>query len=164
MAAATGPRRLAAAALAAAAALTAPAAPAAATPRAVYDWELSIKTGDNEHAGTSARVYLTLYGSKGRTAEIQLDDPKRNDFERGNTDGFVVKTPVDIGARVEKVKIRHDNSGKQPGWYLDRIHTRTWDASASWTKFHFYRWLAKNEADGAICLTQKPTAGDPDAC
>ena len=55
-------------------------------------------------------------------------------------------TGRDVG-RVTQVRIRHDNSGLAPGWYLDWIRVRkrdqTWIARCD-------NWLARDEGDRAI--------------
>ncbi len=109
-----------------------------------------VKTGNKDNAGTSARVYITLHGANASTAEIQLDNPNRNDFERNQLDDFEVNA-ADVGDLVG-FRIRHDNSKRKPGWYLKRITIvrgadgRTWGKDCS-------TWLAKTTGDGKIDRT-----------
>ena len=35
-------------------------------------YEVVTNTGNYEHAGTEAKVYITIYGANGRTGEIRL--------------------------------------------------------------------------------------------
>lgn len=54
---------------------------------------------------------------------------------------------LDIGMRasdVDKIRIRHDNTGKKPGWFLSMIvieDTETQD----YVSFPFNRWLSNDE-------------------
>ena len=47
-------------------------------------------TSDERGAGTDANVFLTLYGKKGKTDEIQIGNATDN-FEQGQLDKFKVR-------------------------------------------------------------------------
>ena len=47
-----------------------------------YYYDVILYTGNRFGAGTDANVYLTLYGEKGSTEELQLSTAK-GDLERG---------------------------------------------------------------------------------
>nr|CAH8854289.1 unnamed protein product [Trichobilharzia regenti] len=87
----------------------------------INTYEVRIITGDKAFAGTDASVYLTLYGENGDSGERKLVKSltHRNKFERGQTDVFHLDI-VDLG-KINKARIRHDNSGVNPSWYLSRI-------------------------------------------
>ncbi|VDP26141.1 unnamed protein product [Schistosoma curassoni] len=84
-------------------------------------YEVRIITGDKVYAGTDASVYITLFGENGDSGERKLTKSltHRNKFERGQTDVFQLEI-VDLG-KINKVRIRHDNSGVNPSWYLSMI-------------------------------------------
>ncbi|XP_018651766.1 putative loxhd1 [Schistosoma mansoni] len=84
-------------------------------------YEVRITTGDKAYAGTDASVYITLFGENGDSGERKLTKSltHRNKFERGQTDVFQLEI-VDLG-KINKVRIRHDNSGVNPSWYLSTI-------------------------------------------
>ncbi|VDP32279.1 unnamed protein product [Schistosoma mattheei] len=84
-------------------------------------YEVRIITGDKAYAGTDASVYITLFGENGDSGERKLTKSltHRNKFERGQTDVFQLEI-VDLG-KINKVRIRHDNSGVNPSWYLSMI-------------------------------------------
>jgi len=67
-------------------------------------WKISIKTSNALGAGSDADVYFYLQGTNGRTAEVQLDNPGSNDFERGNLDTFLVDLK-DVG-KITKIFLR----------------------------------------------------------
>ena len=46
-------------------------------------YEVDTYTGNKFGAGTDARVFITLFGEKGRSKEIELESRGRNDFEKG---------------------------------------------------------------------------------
>ena len=62
-------------------------------------------------SGTSANVFLQLFGAKGKTNQIALDSGKNN-FNRGSTDVFGLED-VDVG-EIQKIIIGHDNKVHPP--------------------------------------------------
>ncbi|SOE16238.1 PLAT/LH2 domain-containing protein [Streptomyces sp. 2323.1] len=105
---------------------------------AQHQYRIAVYTGKKDGAGTDANVYITINGTRGSVGPIRLDN-SGNNFERGKTDRFTLGLR-DVG-RITSIKISHDNSGKKPGWYLNKV---TIDVNA---KFSCYRWLAKDEDD-----------------
>ncbi|MFG2092255.1 PLAT/LH2 domain-containing protein [Streptomyces sp. NPDC048612] len=105
---------------------------------AQHQYRVAVYTGGEEGGGTDANVYITIYGTRGSAGPIRLDN-SANNFETGKTDRFTLGLR-NLG-RLKSIKIRHDNSGRKPGWYLNRV---TIDGNA---KFSAYRWLAKDEED-----------------
>lgn len=101
-------------------------------------YRIAVYTGNDADAGTDANVYITINGTRG-FVKHKLDNSENN-FESGKTDRFTLGLR-DVG-RIKSITIRHDNSGKKPGWYLNRV---TIDVNA---KFPCYRWLAEDEDDG----------------
>ena len=86
------------------------------------DYKVIITTGAVDHGGTDARVYITLTGANGSSGLQNLDNVQDN-FEKGKVDEFKV-TCEDLGD-LEYAAIQHDNSGKYPGWYVDRIEVHS---------------------------------------
>ena len=57
--------------------------------------------------------------------------------------------------KLNKLKIRHDNSGLKTAWYLDRVEVE--DKIEDCTRvFPCNRWLATSEDDGQICRELVP--------
>ena len=55
-------------------------------------YEVTVYTSDVMGAGSSAHVYIVLYGSDGCTEEVMLADTskkQKDSFKRGSTDQFV---------------------------------------------------------------------------
>ena len=42
-----------------------------------------VATSDKPDAGTDTYIYIKIHGDTGVTTELRLDDPDRNDFEKG---------------------------------------------------------------------------------
>ena len=53
----------------------------------LFTYTILVKTGTKEGAGTDARVFLTMIGERGQTAEIQLakSGTNSNPFEHGQS-------------------------------------------------------------------------------
>lgn len=81
-------------------------------------WYTWIYTSDVRGAGTDANVYLVVYGNKGKSDEVWLDN-ESNNFETAQTDNFKIEI-TDIG-RPYKIRIGHDNSNPASAWHLDKV-------------------------------------------
>ncbi|XP_055478764.1 lipoxygenase homology domain-containing protein 1 isoform X1 [Psammomys obesus] len=112
-------------------------------------YEVQVITGNVPKAGTDANVYLTIYGEEyGDTGERPLKkSDKSNKFEQGQTDTFTIYA-IDLGA-LTKIRIRHDNTGSRPGWFLDRVDITDMNNEITYY-FPCQRWLAVEEDDGQL--------------
>ncbi|XP_052011626.1 lipoxygenase homology domain-containing protein 1 isoform X2 [Apodemus sylvaticus] len=112
-------------------------------------YEVQVITGNVPKAGTDANVYLTIYGEEyGDTGERPLKkSDKSNKFEQGQTDTFTIYA-IDLGA-LTKIRIRHDNTGNRPGWFLDRVDITDMNNETTYY-FPCQRWLAVEEDDGQL--------------
>jgi len=107
------------------------------------NYRIEITTGTRIAAGTDANVYITLFDKDGYdSGEILLDNPGVNDFERGDTNTFLV-TALNM-EDLDYIIIRHDNSGNYPGWYVDEIQVSNEEINKEWN-FPLYQWLATDE-------------------
>ncbi|RNA20950.1 lipoxygenase homology domain-containing 1, partial [Brachionus plicatilis] len=109
-------------------------------------WNLTVFTSDKKYAGTDSNVYVVLYGDKGKSDDLSLRENSDN-FEKGRKDKFRIETN-EIGIPF-KIRISHDNSGKAPGWHLDRIELENLETKEKYY-FNCNRWLDKKEEDGQI--------------
>ena len=103
-------------------------------------YTIYVTTSNIPDAGTDADVYMEMWGTKG-SREFELDNPGHDDFEKGNTDVFSVTLP-DLG-EIQRVCIRHSDTGNKPGWHLQDIRVVS-EQGEEWT-FYFNQWLAKDE-------------------
>uniref|UniRef100_G1RKM4 Lipoxygenase homology domain-containing protein 1 n=1 Tax=Nomascus leucogenys TaxID=61853 RepID=G1RKM4_NOMLE len=114
-------------------------------------YEVEIWTGDVGGAGTSAQVYMQIYGEKGKT-EVLFLSSRSKVFERASKDTFQTDTftiyAIDLGA-LTKIRIRHDNTGNRAGWFLDRIEITDMNNEITYY-FPCQRWLAVEEDDGQL--------------
>ncbi|XP_007465679.1 PREDICTED: lipoxygenase homology domain-containing protein 1 isoform X2 [Lipotes vexillifer] len=114
-------------------------------------YEVEIWTGDVGGASTTARVYMQIYGEEGKT-EVLFLSSRSKVFERASKDTFQTDTftiyAIDLGP-LTKIRIRHDNSGNRPGWFLDRIDIIDMKNEITYY-FPCQRWLAVEEDDGQL--------------
>ena len=78
---------------------------------------MTIYTGNKRNAGTDARVYLIMHHERETSGQIFLTDGK---FETGNVDVCTVDAPDNLSP-LTALDIGHDNSGRGPGWFLDKV-------------------------------------------
>ena len=128
------------------------------------EYDLIITTGDVPGAGTDAQVFVTIYGSRGDSGKLMLDQRDdllgRDDFERGRTDTFTVFAP-NVG-KVTKLKIWHDSTGPFAGWYLDDVGLVDKSCWKQW-EFPCYQWLDRGQGDGLTCRELLPGTMDAGA-
>lgn len=84
---------------------------------------VEVKTSNKSKAGTDSNIWLTIYGSKGSTGEINLGTYAAggNDFEKNDLDCFYIGYNVAKLGTIEKIKIRKEDNGIGPDWHLDYI-------------------------------------------
>ncbi|XP_066278313.1 polycystin-1-like protein 2 [Branchiostoma lanceolatum] len=109
---------------------------------------VTLYTGFNGDAGTTASVWINLFGDYGRSGPIALQDENRPLFEEGSVDSFLVSSP-DIIGMIHVIHIWHDNSGYSPEWYLSQIVVQE-KATDRIVYFMCNRWFAVGEDDGKI--------------
>ena len=109
-------------------------------------YELKIKTGNRDDAGTDANIFAQIIGTKGNSAEVYLDNVGKNDFEKGSEGVYLITVPDEIG-EIEQINIRHDNTGNKAGWFLDEAWVKNARTSKVW-HFPCFRWLATSSDDG----------------
>ncbi|KAI8519581.1 hypothetical protein Bbelb_028380 [Branchiostoma belcheri] len=109
---------------------------------------MRVFTGPRVNAGTTAKVSVMLHGATRECGPFLLHQPYSAMFERGNVAGFVLCTQTDPGC-LTHVRVWHDNSGKEPSWFLDRIIV---DDLLLEEQHYFLcnRWLAFDEDDEQI--------------
>uniref|UniRef100_A0A3Q2PVY7 Lipoxygenase homology PLAT domains 1 n=1 Tax=Fundulus heteroclitus TaxID=8078 RepID=A0A3Q2PVY7_FUNHE len=123
----------------------------------LMNYEVTVVTGDVMFAGTNARVFIQIYGEKGKTEIITLEN-RSNNFERNKTEIFkqedvFIVTAIDLGT-LKKLRIRHDNTHPYSAWYLDRVEIV--DTKEDIYYFPCNRWLAVDEDDGQIARELVP--------
>jgi hypothetical protein len=116
-----------------------PAPPAnAASPgiQATVLYKIEQTTGDVSDGGTDSTVLYQLCGTLGCTAKRVLDDPNKDDRERGNTDIYT-REWEDVGTLTLLRIYQHDDGSV---WYLDAVRIIYKGQIAT---FVYDRWLPR---------------------
>jgi len=104
------------------------------------DYVLSVKTGDQLHAGTDANVRIVLHSENGEQSKpMKLDYLFRDDFERGQLDMFQLRDIAHL-KDIHKIEIWRDGKGLASDWFVDYIEI---ESTASRKRFLFplFRWV-----------------------
>lgn len=110
------------------------------------EYDISVQTGTIYKSGTDAKIEVrfsgTYNGSTTWTPWIHLDNPGRDDFERGQLDSFYVNQ-LSKGM-LGQIQVRHNNAGDSPAWYCDWIEI--YDPCSGWL-WHatVSRWLRRSD-------------------
>ncbi|XP_058639789.1 lipoxygenase homology domain-containing protein 1 isoform X2 [Onychostoma macrolepis] len=120
-----------------------------------HPWSLWIWTSDIPGAGTDASILLQIYGEKGKSDEMRLDN-KTDNFEQGQLDKFMIELP-DLG-KLTKLRIWHEKRNPFAGWHLSRMSIMKTLTKETY-KFPSERWLDANEDDNEV-VRELPATGD----
>ncbi|KAE8291828.1 Lipoxygenase-like proteiny domain-containing protein 1 [Larimichthys crocea] len=120
-----------------------------------HPWSLWIWTSDLPSAGTDADISFQVYGDKGKSDEIRLDN-KTDNFEQGQIDRFMVELP-DLG-KLNKLRIWHEKRHPFAGWHLSKATIMKTLTKEKYT-FVCERWLDTNEDDNEV-VRELPASGD----
>ncbi|XP_012657455.1 lipoxygenase homology domain-containing protein 1 [Otolemur garnettii] len=84
-------------------------------------YEVEIWTGDVGGAGTTARVYMQIYGEQGKT-EVLFLSSRSKVFDRASKDTFQLEA-ADVG-EIYKIRLGHTGEGFGPSWFVDTVWLR----------------------------------------
>jgi enamine deaminase RidA (YjgF/YER057c/UK114 family) len=113
-------------------------------------YSVEVYTGNKYGAGTDANVFVKLFGKYSESADIPLvtpqqqQGPARDCFECNQKDVFEVKAPLLLGLR--KLRIWHDNTGSNAGWFLNKVVVRDKACSREEYEFPCNKWLTDESA------------------
>jgi hypothetical protein len=103
-------------------------------------YRIQIETGNEELAGTDAKISIKLFGSEGTSPWYEIYSAPQppsgitiehlGTFEKGDTDNIYINS-LDLG-EVFQIQIKHDNSGLGPGWYISEIWVEDLETNATW--------------------------------
>ena len=130
------------------------------TDSGLHQYDVTIVTGVWRNAGTTANVFMTIYGTEDTVEGINLSScspPGRKMFGRGSISRFVFHLEKSLGS-VIKIETWHDNSGKNSSWFLDQIRVVERSSGDKWDFFH-HEWLAIHKGDGSTKVTLR--SNDP---
>lgn len=103
------------------------------------EYTIELRTGIGPYKGTNAKVYVTLYSDTAASKEYCLE----GNFAQGQTRKFQVRAIQDVG-ELTKIRVRHDNSGEEPEWYLKSVRVEKNDGKRKWY-FRCNRWLYRQQ-------------------
>ncbi|XP_062836432.1 oxygen-regulated protein 1 isoform X2 [Anolis carolinensis] len=83
------------------------------------NWKITVVTGSSEAAGTTATVSLYVYGEFKASSPFILGSGENQLFNPSSIDTFKINLK-DVG-ELYKIRIGHNNSGRDPSWYLQEI-------------------------------------------
>ncbi|KAK3612214.1 hypothetical protein CHS0354_039486 [Potamilus streckersoni] len=111
-----------------------------------FKYEITVVTGRQAGAGTTAHVGVRLCGEYGKTKPQHLQ--KAGAFQRNCQDKFIIAHDVNLGD-ISKVSVWHDNNGKSPAWYLTQIIVKDLQ---TYKKYYFFAdfWLSLEMEEGII--------------
>ena len=117
---------------------------------------MTVNTGIWRQSGTTACISIVINGSEGNSDVIHLnrdskavEDRKGNPlFDRGNMDRFIICVEKSFGS-LKALQVAHDNSGKNPSWYLEDIEIKDTETNHTDT-FECRSWFALEKDDGLI--------------
>ncbi len=132
-----------------------PASPAAAR---TWVYRVTVETGKLENSGTDSSIQMKLIGDNGESRKRLLDKPNKNDFETGAVDTYEFAEDKDLGD-INTILVFHDNSGKKPGWYLDRIIVR--DPRNKTAKFSYENWIPTPRNEFTVEILEDGLKQDP---
>lgn len=128
-----------------------------------HSYKLTVKTGVWAGAGTTSNVSLIIYGVEGNSGILKIakesSDASYSVFARGTEQNVKVILNKDIG-EVYSLRIWHDNSGKDPSWYLDEVSITKISTGTCW-KFIIDTWLSLETESYSCEVLQVPSCSGP---
>ena len=129
-------------------------------------YKVRVETGDKKGAGTEARVFMTLFGSKGKSAKKRIFKFSGNGqqdtdlvpfkFSRSSAHTFNM-TFKNIGV-LEKILIEHDGYEESASWFLNSISITPEDSPDTFL-FNCEKWLSLYRGDCQISRELTPIRG-----
>ncbi|XP_047429794.1 hydroperoxide isomerase ALOXE3-like [Mugil cephalus] len=107
------------------------------------EYKLQVTTGDMKYAGTMDRVYVTLFGTEGKSERTELDN-FGIDFRTGTTWTYTINSNSSLG-KLLLIKVEKDPFLILPEdeWYCSKIVATTPEGDV--TLFPCYRWISRGE-------------------
>ncbi|XP_078677295.1 uncharacterized protein LOC144913960 isoform X2 [Branchiostoma floridae x Branchiostoma belcheri] len=113
------------------------------------EWQVWCTTNEHANAGTHAQVHLTVYGDRGDSGLLTLQNGDQDCFSSGRTSEF--KVNVGSIGDIYKIRIGHDNTKEYPGWFLEKIRLKDMHTLAEFSS-QPKRWLATDSSNGDVWM------------
>uniref|UniRef100_I3K6V0 Si:dkey-17e16.9 n=1 Tax=Oreochromis niloticus TaxID=8128 RepID=I3K6V0_ORENI len=106
------------------------------------EYKLEVTTGDMKYAGTMDNIYITLFGTEGKSDRTKLDN-LGIDFTSG---AYTIKTSMSLG-KLLLVKAEKDPFFliSEDEWYCSRIVVTTPEGDV--VLFPCHRWISRGELE-----------------
>ncbi|KAM4838337.1 polycystin family receptor for egg jelly [Urocitellus parryii] len=101
---------------------------------------ITVFTGSRCGAGTRANVFVQLNGTKSKSDVHCLSHPHFKTLYRGSINTFLLTTKSDLGD-IHSIRVWHNNEGRAPSWYLNRIKVENLFNRQIWL-FICRKWLS----------------------
>ncbi|XP_067667740.1 uncharacterized protein [Haliotis asinina] len=105
---------------------------------------VTVQTGDKYDCGTTANVFIQLFGDKDKTEKIPLKNASDTLFQRNSKDEFKLQT-VDIGT-ITSIRLGHDGVRQEDSWFVKNVVIRTPILELA-TNFNCNCWLSAHKDD-----------------
>ncbi|MDD3655967.1 MAG: PLAT/LH2 domain-containing protein [Atribacterota bacterium] len=130
-------------------------------------YRVQIKTGNEDLSGTDAKISIKLFGNKGTSSwyDVYSKPSPPHDiaikhlgtFETGDIDNIYVNSS-DLG-EINKIQIKHDNTGPGPGWCISEILVEDLGTHSTWharpdTWLEKFLWQDDTNKTFNLSLTQ----------
>uniref|UniRef100_A0A8B9F0Z9 Polycystin family receptor for egg jelly n=1 Tax=Amazona collaria TaxID=241587 RepID=A0A8B9F0Z9_9PSIT len=109
---------------------------------------VTIYTGSRWGAGTTADVFLQLFGQNGMSDIHCLRHPQLPSFQKGSANCFLLTAKEDLGD-VCSLRVWHNNKGSSPSWFISRAKVENMSTRKTWF-FLCRKWLALDKGDRLI--------------
>jgi len=123
-------------------------------------YEITLKTGNEYWAGTSAQIYIKLYGENKTSDKIVLQT-KPDQIVRDSEEKFSINAGKNLGA-VRKIEVGHDNTGKSAGWYLQQVTVLSGQSNKVYY-FYINKWISDDSGYTTTIIAQI-TSADRENC
>ncbi|KAK9531518.1 hypothetical protein VZT92_010938 [Zoarces viviparus] len=107
------------------------------------EYKLEVTTGDGQEAGTWDHIFITLFGTEGKSERTELNN-FGIDFATGTTGNYTISTNLSLG-KLLLVKVEKDPALilSEDEWYFSKIVVTTPEGEA--ILFPCYRWISRGE-------------------
>lgn len=93
------------------------------------EWKITIWTTDIKYAGCDCNIDVQLFGTKGQSKRVYLDN-SYNNYGRGNVDEFRFTETVGI---LQRIIISNDEKGPGGAWHCSKIKLRNLSSGKEFT-------------------------------
>lgn len=117
-------------------------------PNKHYYYLVTFKTGTRSNVRTTSYITIRIYGSKGKTKNIDLINNNEAYFKPNEETAFFIKNVRHLGYLFH-VRLTLDCFGKNPSWFCDFVKIYDIKRKEEWI-FLVDDWFSLNKSDGLL--------------